>query len=82
MNKPLSPECLRDTRLFFLTNSGKEFFAYLESQRPKIVPDESVHKFAFSAGKPAGFDLVMNEIEEVLQYEKPSKPVRQDTLND
>ena len=82
MSNPLSPECLRDTRLFFLTDSGKEFYAYLESRRPSTQVDPNVHLFAFSAGKPAGFDMVMREIDEVLEYKKPAREARQDTLND
>lgn len=82
MSNPLSPECLRDTRLFFLTPAGKEFYSYLESQRPKVVPDSNVHLFAFSAGKPAGYDMIMNEIDTVLEYKKPAREAKPDTLHD
>jgi hypothetical protein len=80
-NNPPSPECLRETRIFFQSVSGKELLTYLESCRPRIVPDKDVHTFAFSAGRPDGFDLVMREIEEIITFTKPAKQSKQDTLS-
>lgn len=81
MSKALSPECLRNARLFFQSPHGQEFKEYLAELRPAIAPSPEVHTFAFSAGRPAGYDLYASYIEAVINPEKPEKASRQDSIH-
>lgn len=49
--------------------------------RPVISPAPEVHTFAFSAGRPAGYDLYAANIEAVINPEKPERQFKQDTIN-
>lgn len=77
----LSSECLREARKFFLSPLGQEFKQYMSGLRPVIAPSPEVHNFSFSAGIPAGYDTYAQNIEDVLNPEKPEKPSRQDSIN-
>jgi len=49
--------------------------------RPVISPSPEVHNFSFSAGRPAGYDLYAQNINDVLNPEQPDKPARRDSLH-
>jgi hypothetical protein len=80
-NQALSPESLREARKFFLSPSGKEFTDYLASKRPAITPSPEVHNFSFSAGRPAGYDLYAQNIDDVLNPEQQEKPAKRDSIH-
>lgn len=81
MTNPPSPECLRKARTFFLSDEGKEFLEYMRGQRPFIVTSPEVHTFAFSAGRPAGYDLFFQYIEDAVNPEKPERAPRTDSIH-
>jgi hypothetical protein len=81
-NQPPSPECLREARQFFLGKYGHEFLENIISKRPAISPAPDVHTFAFSAGRPAGYDLALSNIQDLLVQEKKEKGPKVDSIND
>lgn len=80
-NQPLSPECLREARKFFLSPFGQQFKEYMAALRPAITTSSEVHTFSFNAGKPAGYDEYAKNIEDVINPEKPEKAPRQDSIH-